>query len=97
MLHLTRYLDGHLRGHIDFETFHLLAIIPRSGKDAVVLLIPRDPRKDQYFNLRCGSTSLWYGSLEHMLIAAKEYYGITAFSAWRCRRQYNKLQRSDSQ
>lgn len=42
MFRIARYLDKHLRGHIDFGTFHLLAVIPRPGKDAVVLFVPKD-------------------------------------------------------
>ena len=93
MLRMTRYLDKHLHGHIDFGTFHLLTVIPRPGKDAVALLVPRDERKDKHFNLQCGAASLWYSSLENMLTAAVEYYGITGYRAWRCRRRYAALQR----
>lgn len=93
MFRMARYLDKHLRGHIDFETFHLLAVIPVPNKDAVVLLVPKDERKDKHFNLQCGSSSLWYSSLENMLTAAVEYYGITAYQAWKCRHRYDALQR----
>ena len=96
MFRLTRYLDKHLRGHIDFGTFHLLAVILRFGKDAVVLLVPRDLREDNHFNLQCGTTSLWYSSLDNMLTAAREYYGITAYQAWRCSRRYAALQRRNT-
>ena len=96
MFRLTRYLDKHLRGHIDFGTFHLLAVIPRFGKDAVVLLVPRDLRENNHFNLQCGTTSLWYSSLDNMLTAAREYYGITAYQAWRCSRRYAALQRRNT-
>ena len=96
MFRMARYLDKHLRGHIDFGTFHLFAVIPRMGKDAVVLLIPKDERKDKHFNLQCGAASLWYSSLENMLTAAVEYYGITGYRAWRCRRRYAALQRRKS-
>lgn len=93
MFRMVRYLDKHLRGHIDFGTFHLIAVIPRFGKDAVVLLVPRDLRENNHFNLQCGTTSLWYSSLDNMLTAAREYYGITPYQAWRCRRRYAALQR----
>jgi hypothetical protein len=96
MFRLTRYLDKHLRGHIDFGTFHLLAVILRFRKDAVVLLVPRDLREDNHFNLQCGTTSLWYSSLDNMLTAAREYYGITAYQAWRCSRRYAALQRRNT-
>jgi hypothetical protein len=96
MFRLTRYLDKHLRGHINFGTFHLLAVILRFRKDAVVLLVPRDLREDNHFNLQCGTTSLWYSSLDNMLTAAREYYGITAYQAWRCSRRYAALQRRNT-
>jgi hypothetical protein len=96
MFRLTRYLDKHLRGHINFGTFHLLAVILRFRKDAVVLLVPRDLREDKHFNLQCGTTSLWYSSLDNMLTAAREYYGITAYQAWRCSRRYAALQRRNT-
>lgn len=85
MFRMDRYLDKHLHGHIDFGAFHLLAVITRPGKEAVVLLVPKDERKDRHFNLQCGSTSLWYSSLNNMLTAAREYYGISGYQAWRCR------------
>ena len=87
MFRMARYLDKYLRGHIDFGTFHLLAVIPRFGKSAVVLLVPKDERRDKHFNLQCDTTSLWYNSLVNMLTGAKEYYGITPYQAWRCRRR----------
>ena len=96
MFRMARYLDKHLRGHIDFGTFHLLAVIPRHGKDAVVLLVPKDERKDKHFNLQCGAISLWYSSLENMLTAAVEYYGITGYQTWRCRRRYTALRRRNN-
>lgn len=96
MFRMAQYLDKHLRGHIDFGTFHLLAVISRPGKEAVVLLVPKDERKDKYFNLQCGTTSLWYNSLDNMLTAAREYYGITPYQAWRCRRRYAALQRRNT-
>lgn len=96
MFHLTRYLDKHLCGHIDFGTFRLLAVIPRYGKEVVVLLVPKDLREDKHFNLQYGTTSLWYSSLDNMLTAAREYYGITAYQAWRCSRRYAALQRRNT-
>lgn len=93
MFRLTRYLDKHLHGHIDLGTFHLLAVFPRLGKDAVVLLAPKDESKDKHFNLQCGSTSLWYSSLDNLLTAAGEYYCLSAYRVWRCRRRYAALKR----
>ena len=93
MFRLTRYLDKHLCGHIDFGAFHLLAVISRIGKAAVVLLVPRDLRENKHFNLQCGTTSLWYSSLDNMLTAAREYYGISGYQAWGCHRRYAALQR----
>lgn len=96
MFRIARYLDKHLRGHIDFGVFYLLAVITRYRKESVVLLVPRDLREEKHFNLQCGTTSLWYSSLENMLTAAKVYYGITAYQAWRCSRRYSALQRRDN-
>ena len=96
MFRMTQYLDKHLCSHIDFGSFHLLALIPRFGKDAVVLLVPKDLREDKHFNLQCGTTSLWYSSLDNMLTAAKEYYGITACQAWQCRCRYAALHRREN-
>ena len=96
MFQMARYLDKHLRGHIDFGTFHLLAVIPRAGKDAVALLVPKDERKDKHFNLQCGTTSLWYSSLDNMPTAAREYYGISGYQAWGCHRRYAALQRRNT-
>ncbi len=96
MFRMTRYLDKHLHGHIDFGTFHLLTVIPRPGKDAVALLVPRDERKDKHFNLQCCTTSLWYSSLDNMLTAAREYHGISDYQVWVCRCRYAALQRRNT-
>lgn len=88
---MMRYLDRHLSGCVDFSTFYLLAIIPRKGKPAVVLLCPRDEVHDKHFNLQCGGKSLWFSSLDNMLTAAREYYGVSGIRLWWCRRRYRKF------
>ena len=93
MFRTIRYLDEHLQGHIDFATFHLLAVIPRGEMPPVVMLIPRYVNEPQNFNLQVGTKSLWFGSLNNMLRAAKEYYHISDIWVWYCRRRYAELQK----
>ncbi len=91
MYRTIRYLDENLQGHIDFSTFHLLAVIPRGEIPPVVMLVPRFSNEPQNFNLQVGPKSLWFGSLDNMLLAAKEYYRISDAWVWRCRRRYAAL------
>ena len=93
MFRTIRYLDEHLQGHIDFATFRLLAIIPRGKMPPVVMLVPRYANEPQNFNLQAGVKSLWFGSLDNMLRAAKEYYHISDIWVWSCRRRYAELQK----
>lgn len=93
MFRTIRYLDEHLQGHIDFATFRLLAIIPRGKMAPVVMLVPRYANEPQNFNLQAGVKSLWFGSLDNMLRAAKEYYHINNARIWCCRRRYAQLQK----
>lgn len=93
MLHTIRYLDEQLQGHIDFATFHLLAVIPRGEMHPVVMLVPRYANEPQNFNLQVGTKSLWFGSLDNMLHAAREYYHINNAWFWYCRRRYAVLQK----
>ena len=96
MFRFSCYLDRHLHGHVDFSSFHLLAIIPRKKKPAVILLAPKDGRNHTYFNLQYGEFSLWYGTLEDMLSAAKTVCGLTKYQLWQCRRRYRTIQRRKS-
>lgn len=93
MFRTIRYLDENLQGYIDFSTFHLLAVIPRSGLPPVVILTPRYANEPQNFNLQVESKSLWFGSLDNMLTAAQEYYHISAIWFGYCRRRYAELQK----
>lgn len=93
MLRTIRYLDKHLQGHIDFDTFHLLAVIPRGELPPVVMLVPRYANEPQNFNLQVGTKSLWFGSLDNMLTAAQEYYHISDIWLWCCRRRYTEQQK----
>ena len=38
---LAKYLDRNMHGAIDFDTFYLLAVIPRKGKNPIILLAPK--------------------------------------------------------
>lgn len=93
MLYTLRYLDERLQGHIDFATFHLLAVIPRGEMPPVIMLIPRYANEPQNFNLQVGTRYPWFGSLDNMLRAAKEYYHINNAWIWYCRRRYAQLQK----
>ena len=88
-----KYLDQHLEGHIDFRTFHLLAIVPRKRKPAVILLAPKSSTPHSYFNLQYGQHSMWYVSLEDMLSAARACCGLSRYQIWQCRRRYRSIQR----
>lgn len=52
MFRLSNYLQKHLRGHIDFDAFVLIAAIPRRKQDAVVLLAPKYETEYSYFALQ---------------------------------------------
>lgn len=88
---LAKYLDRNMHGAIDFDTFYLLAVIPRKGKNPIILLAQKNRIKDKYFNLRYGQYSEWYSSIDNLLSATVEYCGFSKFRCWRCRRRYYRL------
>lgn len=94
MFRLSSYLQKHLRGYIDFESFILIAVIPRKKKDAVVLLAPKYEDEYCYFALQHGRNNSYYSCLDNMLIAARKNYGISKFKLWRCRKRYERFKRS---
>ena len=89
----VRYLSRLLHGSIDFDTFHLLAVIPRKGKNSIILLAPRDTSKDKFFNLQYGEFSTWYCSIDQLLEAADRYCKIGRYRCWLYRRRYFYLTR----
>ena len=93
MFHLSRYLQKHLRGHIDFDAFALLGIIPRRKKDAVVLLAPKYVTEYSYFVLQNGKDFTYHSGIDTLLTAARKC-GISRFKLWRCRKHYERFKRS---
>ena len=93
MFRLSRYLQKHLKGHIDFESFVLIAVIPRKKKDAVILLAPRYKREYSYFLLQCGKDFYHYSDIDTILAATHRFFGIGKFKLWRCRKRYDRYQR----
>lgn len=93
MFRLSSYLQKHLRGHIDFDAFLLIAVIPRRKKDAVVLLAPKYETEYSYFSLQNGKNYTYHSCLDNLLTAARKC-GISRFKLWRCRKRYERLKRS---
>ena len=93
MFRLSIYLQKHLRGHIDFDAFVLIAVIPRRKKDAVVLLAPKYETEYSYFALQNGKNYTYHSCLDNLLTAARKC-GISRFKLWRCRKRYERLKRS---
>ena len=93
MFRLSSYLQKHLRGHIDFDAFVLIAVIPRRKKDAVVLLTPKYQTEYSYFALQNGKNYTYHSCLDNMLTAARKC-GISRFKLWRCRKRYERFKRS---
>ena len=91
---LTRnFINRRFYGSVDFDTFNLLAIIPRKGIGTIFMLVPKDCTRDRYFNLRFGGNSFWYNSIDDLLDAAREYCKLSRFRCWLYRRGYFKLAR----
>ena len=93
MFRLSSYLQKHLRGHIDFDAFVLIAVIPRRKKDAVVLLAPKYETEFSYFALQNGKNYTYHSCLDNLLTAARKC-GISRFKLWRCRKRYEHFKRS---
>ena len=89
---ITRsFINRRFYGAVDFDTFFLLAVIPRKGKGTILMLVPKDYIRGKHFNLRFGGNSFWYNSLDDLLDAAGEYCKICRFRRWLYRRRYFKL------
>ena len=93
MFRLSSYLQKHLRGHIDFDAFVLIAVIPRRKKDAVVLLAPKYETEYSYFALQNGTNYTYHSCLDNLLTAARKC-GISRCKLWRCRKRYEHFKRS---
>lgn len=93
MFRLSSYLQKHLRGHIDFDAFVLIAVIPRRKKDAVVLLAPKHETEYSYFALQNGKNYTYHSCLDNLLTAARKC-GISRCKLWRCRKRYEHFKRS---
>ena len=93
MILTRRFINRRFYGAVDFDTFNLLAIIPRKGKGTIFMLVPKDYIKGKHFNLRFGGNSYWYNSIDDLLDAAREYCKISRFHRWLYRHRYFKLTR----
>ena len=93
MILTRRFINRRFYGTVDFDTFNLLAIIPRKGKGTIFMLVPKDYIKGKHFNLRFGGNSYWYNSIDDLLDAAREYCKISRFHRWLYRHRYFKLTR----
>ena len=93
MFRLSSYLQKHLRGHIDFDAFVLIAVIPRRKKDAVVLLAPKYETEYSYFALQNSKNYTYHSCLDNLLMAARKC-GISRCKLWRCRKRYEHFKRS---
>lgn len=91
---ITRsFINRRFYGSVDFDTFNLLAIIPRKGRGTVFMLVPKDYIGGKHFNLRFDGNSFWYNSIDDLLDAAGEHCKISRFRRWLYRRRYFKLTR----
>ena len=93
MFRFSSYLQKHLRGHIDFDAFLLIAVIPRRKKDAVVLLAPKYETEYSDFALQNGKNYTYHSCLDNLLTAARKC-GISRCKLWRCRKRYEHFKRS---
>ena len=80
-----------LSGHIDFDTFWVLAVIKHKRKRNITLLAPKDNVRDMYFNLQDGEQSLWYTSLESMLNVCRDLGYISTLRCVLIQYKYKKL------
>ena len=80
-----------LSGHIDFDTFWMLAVIKRKSKRNITLLAPKNDSRDKYFNLQDGEQSLWYSSLENMLKVCHDLGYISTLRSVLIQHRYKRL------
>ena len=93
MIFTLGFINRRFHGFVDFDTFYLLAAIPRRGKNAILLLAPKNRSKDKFFNLQYGEHSTWYCSIDQLLEAADRYCKIGRYRQWLYRRRYFNLTR----
>lgn len=66
-MRLSKRIERYLRTPIDFYEFRLLAVLPQTKTDAVVLLVPRTTGANRYCNMKCQDGSRWFCSVDQML------------------------------
>ena len=80
-----------LSGHIDFDTFWVLAVIKHKRKRNITLLAPKNESRDKYFNFQDGEQSLWYSSLENMLKVCHDLGYISTLQNVFIQHRYKRL------
>ncbi len=83
--------EHYLRAHIDFSAFLLLGMFPQNKSDAVILLAPRDPSRDMYFNVQYKGNNAYFTDVEQMTDYCKAHKYISSFQARKICKYYNKL------
>ena len=84
-----------LNYHLDLSTFYVLDVIPRKGRNTVVLIVPKLIGEHSYCGILLESNQgHWYPSSEQMLDAAVKLGYISGLKRvllrHRCKRIYGK-------
>ena len=85
------YFNRNMHGGIDFDSFYLIAVTDHKGKEPFMLLAPKKNNAHQFFNLRYGERSWWYGTIDQALSIAREYCGVNKFKCWVYKHRYYRL------
>ena len=91
-MHLSTRMERYLTTDIGFSDFTLLAVIPQTKTDAVILLMPRTTGENAYCGLKYRGVTRWFGSVDELLdeCVSKGYIGkVQAFLLKRRRLRRN--------
>lgn len=81
-MHLSTRMERYLTTDIGFSGFILLAVVPQTKTDAVILLVPRETGENAYCGLKYRGVTRWFGSVDELLgeCVSKGYIGkVQAF------------------
>ena len=66
-MRLSARMERYLTTDIGFSDFILLAAIPQTRADAVILLAPRASGENAYCGLKYRGVTRWFGSVDELL------------------------------
>lgn len=87
-MRLSTRMERYLTTDIGFSDFILLAVVPQTKTDAVILLVPRASGENAYCGLKYRGVTRWFGSVDELLEECINKGYIGKIQAFLLKRRY---------